>query len=137
MRAFVDIVSSALGAQMALAALVIYEAWPRFVDALFDFDTAKAEANAQFWSLVVVVGIGVGAVWWWHRRAWALQIGITTMALLIAFSYLQAWISLDRGVGFDEWGGVVNDQWMWFWVTSAPAAAGAWWVRRITGARQR
>ena len=39
-----DIVSSALGAQMALAALVIYEAWPRFVDALFDFDTAQAEA---------------------------------------------------------------------------------------------
>jgi hypothetical protein len=137
MRAFVDVVSSALGAQMSLIALVLYEAWPRFVDALFDFETAKALTNAQFWSLVVVIGIGVGAVWRWHRRELAMQIGGTTMVLLVAFSYLQAWISLDRGVGLDELGGVIDDQWLWLWVVIAPAAAGAWWVRRLTNARSR
>ncbi|MDJ0962289.1 MAG: hypothetical protein QNJ88_16700 [Acidimicrobiia bacterium] len=137
MRALVDIVSSALGAQMALAALVIYEAWPRFIDGILSFDNAEAQTNAQFWSTVIVIGIGVGLVWRWHRRELAIQIGVTTTILLLAFSYLQAWISLDRGVGFDEWGTVIADEWLWFWVLAAPFAAGAWWVRQIMGGRSR
>lgn len=137
MRALVDIVSSALGAQMALAALILYEAWPRFVDAIFDFANPEAQTNAQFWSMVVVIGIGVGLVWRWHRRELAIQIGITTSILFLAFSYVQAWISVDRGVGLDEWGTVVADEWLWFWVLIAPFAAGAWWIRSIRGARGR
>ena len=137
MRALIDIVSSALGAQMALAALVLYEAWPRFIEGIFDFGNAEAQTNAQFWSLVVIIGIGVGLVWRWHRRELAIQIGVTTAALLIAFSYIQLWISLDRGVGLDEWGSVVADEWLWFWVIISPFAAGAWWVRQLRAGRAR
>ncbi len=133
----IDIASSALGSQMALAALVAYEAWPRFIDGIFDFDNAEAQTNAQFWSLVMVIGIVVGLVWRWHRRELAIQIGVTTAALFVAFSYLQVWISLDRGVGFDEWGSVVADEWLWVWVVISPFAAGAWWVRSITAGRNR
>ena len=133
MRALLDILFSAMGAQMALAAIVVYEAWPRFIDGIFDFESATAQTNAQFWSMVIVMGLAVGLVWRWHRHQLFVQIGVTTMVLFLAFSYLQVWISSDRGVGFDEWGSVVADEWLWIWVLIAPFAAGAWWVRVITG----
>jgi hypothetical protein len=135
MRALTDIFSSTLGSQMALVALILYEAWPRFIDGIFDF-SPEAQNDAKFWSLVVVIGIGVSLVWRWHRRQLALQIGVTTTVLFLVFSYLQAWISADRWVGIDEWSSVVDDQWLWFWVVLSPFAAGAWWVRQITGGRR-
>ena len=135
MRPLIDILASALGAQMSLVALVLYEAWPKFVANIFSFDTLQAEQNAQFWSFIVIVGIAVGAVWRWNRRELAIQIGITTSVLLTAFAYLQLWFTLNRAAGLDEMGAAIDDQWFWFWVVLAPAAAGAWWIRSLTNRR--
>ena len=134
-RPLLDLFVSALGAQMSLVALVLYEAWPKFLDNVLTFDTPREQANWTFWSLVLVIALAVAGVWRWHRAELSMRVGISTAVVLLATSYLQFWITNDQTASFDDLGFVVYDGWMWFWVVLAPLLGGAWWVRKLRGKR--
>lgn len=137
MRPLTDLFVSALGAQMSLVALVLYEAWPRFLDSVI-FDDSKLgpnvtreQANWTFWTLVLVIAVAVGLVWRWHRAELSVRVGISTAVVLVATCYLQFWITWGELASFDNFGIVVVDGWMWLWVVLAPLLGGAWWVREL------
>jgi len=137
MRPLTDLFVSALGAQMSLASLVLYEAWPKFLDnVIFDdsrlgLGMSRDQANWTFWTLVLVVAIAVALVWRWHRAELAVRVGVSTAVVLIATSYLQFWITYGELASLENFGLVVVDGWMWLWMVLAPLFGGAWWVREL------